>query len=90
MHIMGASGATAYIGFYDLAKPKPGDIVLVSAAASTVGSIVCQLAKHSGCKVIGDCRESSKCDFLVNELGIDGAINFTKTVTLSRNSSPLS
>ena len=53
MHIMGASGATAYIGFYDLAKPKPGDIVLVSAAAGTVGSIVCQLAKHSGCKVIG-------------------------------------
>ena len=76
MHIMGASGATAYIGFYDLAKPKPGDIVLVSAAAGTVGSIVCQLAKHSGCKVIGIAGNQVKCDFLVNELGIDGAINY--------------
>ena len=66
MHVMGASGATAYIGLYDLAKPKPGDIVLVSAAAGTVGSIVCQLARHSGCTVIGIAGNQIKCDFLVN------------------------
>ena len=41
-----------------------------------MGSIVCQLARHSGCKVIGIAGNQVKCDFLVNELGIDGAINY--------------
>ena len=76
MHIMGASGATAYFGVYDLAKPRIGDVMFVSAAAGTVGAIVCQLAKLSGCKVIGTAGSEKKCRWLVDELGIDGAINY--------------
>ncbi len=76
LHVMGASGATAYIGLYDLAQPKVGDVILVSAAAGTVGALVCQLAKHSGCRVVGIAGSDTKCRYLTDELGIDGAINY--------------
>jgi len=76
LHAMGASGATAYFGVYDIAQPRIGDIMFVSAAAGTVGAIVCQLGKLSGCKVIGTAGSDEKCQWLVDELGIDGAINY--------------
>jgi NADPH-dependent curcumin reductase CurA len=76
MHIMGSSGTTAYFGFYDIAKPRIGDVVFVSAAAGSVGAIVCQLAKLSGCKVIGTAGNDAKCQWLVDEIGIEGAINY--------------
>ncbi len=76
MHVMGASGATAYIGLYDLAKPRVGDVLLVSAAAGTVGSLVCQLGRQSGCRVIGIAGSDAKCRYLTDELGIDAAINY--------------
>jgi NADPH-dependent curcumin reductase CurA len=76
LHIMGGSGVTAYFGLYDIAKPRIGDVVLVSAAVGTVGALVCQLAKLSGCKVIGIAGNDKKCTWLIDELGIDGAINY--------------
>ncbi len=76
LHVMGASGATAYIGLYDLAKPRVGDVMLVSAAAGTVGALVCQLGKYSGCRVVGIAGSDEKCRYLTEDLGIDGAINY--------------
>jgi NADPH-dependent curcumin reductase CurA len=76
LHVMGGSGATAYVGLYDFAKPRIGDVVLVSAAAGTVGTLVCQMAKLSGCTVIGIAGNDQKCSWLVDEAGIDGCINY--------------
>lgn len=76
LHVLGASGATAYFGLYDIGQPKIGDTVVVSAAAGTVGAVTCQLAKQSGCKVIGIAGSKEKCDWLTGALGIDGAVNY--------------
>lgn len=76
LHVLGASGATAYFGLYEIGAPKIGDVVVVSAAAGTVGAVVCQLAKQSGCTVIGIAGSDEKCGWLTGALGIDGAINY--------------
>lgn len=76
LHVLGAGGATAYFGFYEIGKPKLGDTVVVSAAAGNVGTIVCQLAKTSGCRVIGTAGSDEKCNWLTGQLGIDAAINY--------------
>ena len=76
LHVMGASGATAYVGLYDIAKPKVGDVILVSAAAGSVGSLVCQMAKLSGCRVIGIAGNEKKCAWLRSDLGVDEVINY--------------
>ncbi|MDX1581103.1 MAG: NADP-dependent oxidoreductase, partial [Alphaproteobacteria bacterium] len=78
MHVLGASGPTAYFGLYDIGQPRIGDVILVSAAAGSVGSIVCQLAKMSGCTVIGIAGSDKKCEWLTKELGADAAINYRK------------
>ena len=49
LHVLGATGLTAYFGLFDVGKPKPGDAVVVSAASGAVGQIVGQLAKIAGC-----------------------------------------
>lgn len=53
-------GLSAYAGFYDVAKPKKGDYVFVSAAAGAVGQIVGQLAKFTGCYVVGSAGSDEK------------------------------
>jgi len=73
---LGMPGMTAYFGILEVAKVKEGDIVLVSGAAGAVGSIVGQIAKIKGCTVIGIAGGKEKCDYLVNELGFDGAIDY--------------
>jgi NADPH-dependent curcumin reductase len=70
------TGQTAYFGLLDIGQPKPGDTLVVSAAAGAVGSVVCQIGKIKGCRVIGIAGSKEKCDWLVNDLGIDGAINY--------------
>ena len=82
LHAMGSGGATAFVGLYDLAKPCIGDVVLVSAAAGNVGSIVCQLAKLSGCTVVGIAGSDAKCRWLTDDLGVDAAINY-KTASVA-------
>ena len=76
MSVLGATGLTAYFGLLDIGKPQPGETVVVSAAAGAVGSIVGQIAKLKGCRVIGIAGGPDKCRWLVEELGFDGAIDY--------------
>ena len=73
---LGMPGMTAYFGILEVGKIKEGDIVLVSGAAGAVGSIVGQIAKIKGCTVIGIAGGADKCQYLVDELGFDGAIDY--------------
>ncbi|HEY1960956.1 MAG TPA: NADP-dependent oxidoreductase, partial [Rhizomicrobium sp.] len=74
--ILGVTGLTAYFGMIDVGRPRPGETVLVSAAAGAVGSIAGQIAKLSGCRVVGTTRSESKCKWIVDELGFDGAVSY--------------
>ena len=69
-------GMTATKGLYGFGDPKAGETIVVSGAAGSVGSIVGQLAKADGLRVIGVAGDQEKCDWICNELGFDGAINY--------------
>ena len=73
---LGMPGMTAYFGILEVGKIKEGDTVLVSGAAGAVGSVVGQIAKIKGCRVIGIAGGKEKCKYLVEELGFDGAIDY--------------
>lgn len=74
--VLGPTGLTAYFGLLEVGKPRQGETVLVSAAAGAVGSIVGQIAKMQGCRVVGMAGSEDKCRWLVDELGFDEAINY--------------
>jgi NADPH-dependent curcumin reductase CurA len=76
MSVLGATGLTAWFGLCDIGKPQAGETVVVSAAAGAVGSIVGQIAKLKGARVIGIAGGKAKCDWLTGELGFDGAIDY--------------
>ena len=76
MSVLGSTGLTAYFGLLDLGQPKEGETVVVTAAAGAVGSIVGQIAKIKGCRVVGIAGGPDKCRWLVDELGFDGAIDY--------------
>jgi NADPH-dependent curcumin reductase CurA len=76
MSVLGATGATAYFGLLDLGKPQPGETVVVSAACGAVGSIVGQIAKLKGCRVVGLASSDEKCRHAVKTLGFDACINY--------------
>jgi NADPH-dependent curcumin reductase CurA len=80
--ILGGTGLTAYVGLLDLGRPKPGETVFVSAAAGAVGSVVGQIAKLKGCRVVGSAGSQAKIDFLT-ELGFDAAINYREEELLT-------
>ena len=69
-------GLTATQGLYGFGAPKAGETIVVSGAAGSVGSLVGQLAKADGLTVIGVAGDTEKCDWILNELGFDGAINY--------------
>ena len=71
-------GLTAYFGLMDIGKPKEGETLVVSAAAGAVGSIVGQIGKIKGCRVVGIAGSDDKCKWLVEDLGFDAAINYKK------------
>ena len=73
---LGMPGMTAYFGILQVGKIKKGDIVLVSGAAGAVGCLVGQIAKLKGCIVIGIAGGKEKCDYLLNDLGFDEAIDY--------------
>jgi hypothetical protein len=73
---LGMPGMTAYFGILEVGKIKQGDVVLVSAAAGAVGSIVGQIAKIKGCYVVGIAGGKDKCEYLKNELGFDATIDY--------------
>ena len=74
--LFGHIGMTAYFGLLDVAKPKAGETLVVSAAAGAVGSLVGQLGKILGCRVIGTAGSDEKCEWITRELGFDAAINY--------------
>ncbi len=74
--VLGTPGMTAYFGFIHIGKPKPGDTVVVSGAAGATGSVVGQIAKIMGCRVIGIAGGKEKCDWLIKEAGYDAAIDY--------------
>ena len=76
MSVLGATGATAYFGLLDIGKPKAGETVVVSAAAGAVGSIVGQIAKLKGCRVVGIAGSNEKCRHVVGKFGFDACINY--------------
>jgi NADPH-dependent curcumin reductase len=73
--VRGMPGATAYFGLLKLGRPKPGETVVVSAASGAVGSVVGQIAKHLGCRVVGIAGGAAKCAYLTGELGFDAAVD---------------
>lgn len=76
MSVLGSTGLTAYFGLMDIGQPKAGETVVVSAAAGAVGSIVAQLAKKQGCRVIGIAGGPDKCAWLRDDLKLDGVIDY--------------
>lgn len=73
---LGMPGWTAYFGLLDVGEPKPGETVVVSAASGAVGSIVGQIAKIKGCRVVGIAGGPEKCRFVTDELGFDACIDY--------------
>jgi NADPH-dependent curcumin reductase CurA len=73
--VLGMPGMTAWFGLSEVAKPKRGETLVVSAASGAVGSVVGQLARIRGCRVVGIAGGRAKCDYVVNELGFDACID---------------
>lgn len=76
LNVLGMTGMTAYFGILEVGDFREGDIVLVSGAAGAVGATVGQIAKIKGGKAIGIAGGKEKCDYLINELGFDDAIDY--------------
>jgi NADPH-dependent curcumin reductase CurA len=72
-------GMTAYFGLLEIGRPKPGDTVVVSAAAGAVGSVVGQIAKICGCTAVGIAGSDTKIDYIIRHLGFDAAFNYKTT-----------
>jgi NADPH-dependent curcumin reductase len=72
---LGITGLVAYFGVVEVARPKPGETFVVSAAAGGVGSIAAQIAKIRGLRVIGIAGGKEKCDWLLEEAGLDAVID---------------
>lgn len=75
MSVFGATGAAAYFGLLDIGMPNEGETVVVSAAGGATGSLVGQIAKILGCRVVGIAGTDEKCSWVVDELGFDACIN---------------
>jgi NADPH-dependent curcumin reductase CurA len=73
---LGVSGLSAYFGLLDVGRPEPGQTVVVSGAAGSVGSVVGQIARIKGCRAVGIAGGPEKCSWLVDELGFDAAIDY--------------
>ena len=73
---LGMPGYTAYFGLLEVGQPKEGETVVVSGGAGAVGSVVGQIAKIKGCRVVGIAGGPKKCSYIVDELGFDAAIDY--------------
>jgi NADPH-dependent curcumin reductase len=80
---LGLSAVTAYFGLRDIGGLRPGDRVLVSAAAGGVGQIAVQIARIEGCRVTGIAGGAEKCAFVAGDLGADAAIDYKAERNLS-------
>ena len=77
--VLGMTGLTAYFGLTEIAHPKAGETLVVSGAAGAVGSVVGQIGKILGCKVIGLAGTEDKVELLKSKFGFDEAINYKTT-----------
>jgi NADPH-dependent curcumin reductase CurA len=82
--VMGMPGLTAYVGLLDIGAPAPGETVFVSGAAGAVGSVVCQIAKLKGCRVVGSAGSVEKTRWLTEEAGVDAVIDYRAAGSLRR------
>ncbi|TAL86467.1 MAG: NADP-dependent oxidoreductase [Rhodanobacter sp.] len=73
--VLGMPGFTAYMGLLDIGQPKAGETVVVAAASGAVGSVVGQIAKLQGCRVVGIAGGAEKCRYVVDQLGFDACID---------------
>ncbi len=74
--VLGLNGLTAYFGLLDIGEPRPGDTVVVSTAAGSVGSAVGQIAKLMGCRTVGIAGGPVKRKLCLDEFGYDAAIDY--------------
>ena len=80
--VLGMPGLTAYTSLLRIGEPKQGETVFVSAAAGAVGSVVAQIAKIKGCRVVGSAGSDDKCRWLTEKAGVDVAINYRSAGSL--------
>src|SRR5438876_2237881 len=73
---LGVTGVTAYFGLLDVGQPKAGETVVVSAAAGATGSVVGQIARIKGCRVVGIAGGAEKCGWITRDLGFDAAVDY--------------
>ena len=74
--VVGMPGVTAWYGLTQIARPKVGETVVVSAAAGAVGSVVGQLARIMGCRAVGIAGGRAKCEHVVRDLGVDACVDY--------------
>jgi len=74
--ILGMPGLTAWFGLFEIGKAKAGETLVVSAASGAVGSVVGQLGKNKGMRVVGIAGGREKCDYVVRELGFDACVDY--------------
>ncbi|KAM9991064.1 hypothetical protein ACTFIY_007079 [Dictyostelium cf. discoideum] len=76
LSVLGMVGMTAYHGLKEIAEPKQGETMVISAAAGAVGQLVGQIGKIKGCRVVGIVGSEEKIKYIVNELGFDAGVNY--------------
>lgn len=76
LSVFGTTSLTAYFGLLDIGQPQAGDTVLVSGAAGATGSVVAQIARIKGCRVVGIAGGQEKCEWLLNECKLDAVIDY--------------
>ncbi|AMN47549.1 zinc-containing alcohol dehydrogenase [Steroidobacter denitrificans] len=74
--VLEAQGLTAYCGLTEIGQPKPGDTLVVTSAAGSVGSLVCQIGRKLGLRVVGIAGGAEKCRWLLDYCGVAGAIDY--------------
>src|SRR4051794_9018572 len=74
--VLGMPGRTAYVALLDIGRPRPGETVVVSAAAGAVGSVVGQVAKILGCRAVGVAGGQAKCRYVAEKLGLDACVDY--------------
>jgi NADPH-dependent curcumin reductase CurA len=74
--VLNITGLTAYFGLFDIGRPRPGETVVVSAAAGAVGCIAVQLARLAGCRVVGVAGGTDKCRWISERLGADAVVDY--------------
>jgi NADPH-dependent curcumin reductase CurA len=73
--VLGMPGLTAYVGLLDIGQPQEGETVVLAASTGAVGSVVGQIAKLKGCRVVGIAGAAEKCRYAVEELGYDACVS---------------